>query len=114
MQLISCYSLAERSLTFLLFAGRAVEAQLVPISTFVQSLPGRESTADSELVFLAAQLPPLGSKSYHVERTLKRSRTSAVKSKSKLKAAGRRGWRADSVISSDVIFLKNIWLKFII
>jgi len=91
----------------LLIAGEAVEAQLVPISTFVQSLPGRESTADSELVFLAAQLPPLGSKSYHVERTTKRNRISAVKSKSKLKAVGRRGWRADSIISSDVLFLKT-------
>jgi len=43
---------------------------LVPIAEFVKSLPGRESSATHELVFLASQLPPLGSKSYYVETVL--------------------------------------------
>ena len=85
--------------------GQAVESQLVPIPTFVQGLPGRQSIADVELVFLAAQLPPLGSKSYYVEKTSQRSAKTSVKSKSKLKAVGRRGSRADSIISTDVIIV---------
>ena len=99
LQLISCFSLARRSLTLLFIAGRAVQAQLVPISSFVvQSLPRRESRqADSVLAFLGAQLPPLGSKFYDVERIIKRSQTSSVKSIAKLKA-GRRGGRADSLL----------------
>ena len=42
----------------------------MPIAKFVQNLPGRNSSATYELVFLASQLPPLGSKSYYIERTL--------------------------------------------
>ena len=47
----------------------AIEAQLVPIPEFVLSIPGRISSATYELVFLAAQLPPLGVKSYFIEKS---------------------------------------------
>ncbi len=43
---------------------------MVPIAEFVKSLPGRKSSATHELVFLAFQLPPLGSKSYYVDPVL--------------------------------------------
>ena len=42
----------------------------MPIAEYVKNLPGRESSATHELVFLASQLPPLGSKSYYVEAKL--------------------------------------------
>jgi lysosomal alpha-mannosidase len=47
--------------------GNVVASQTVPIAEYVKSLPGRVSSATVELVFLASQLPPLGSKSYYVQ-----------------------------------------------
>ena len=41
-------------------------------------MPGRNSSATHELVFLAFQLPPLGSKSYYIEVNNK-SKTTEVK-----------------------------------
>lgn len=46
----------------------SVDSQLVPIPGEVQSLSYRRSDAYSELVFMANELPPLGYKSYFVER----------------------------------------------
>jgi len=43
-----------------------VLSELVPLPEFVKNLPGRMSQATHELVFLASQLPPLGSKSFHI------------------------------------------------
>jgi len=40
---------------------------VIPIPEFVKNLPGRNSSATHELVFLANHLPPLGSKSYYIE-----------------------------------------------
>ncbi len=40
---------------------------MIPIPEFVKILPGRNSSATHELVFLAIDLPPLGSKSYYIE-----------------------------------------------
>jgi len=39
----------------------------MPIASFVMEIPGRNSSADHELIFLASKLPPLGSKSYYIE-----------------------------------------------
>ncbi len=39
----------------------------MPIPEFVKELPGRNSSATHELVFLAFQLPPLGSKSFYIK-----------------------------------------------
>ena len=48
--------------------GDAVPAQLVPISESVLGLPGRNSSASSELVFLA-QLPQQGGTTFFVSQT---------------------------------------------
>lgn len=39
----------------------------MPIASFVASIPGRNSSAKHELIFLATKVPPLGSKSYYIE-----------------------------------------------
>lgn len=44
--------------------------QLVPIPRAVRSIPGRESDAENELIFIAADLPALGFKSYFVQKTV--------------------------------------------
>lgn len=49
------------------FVGNTMPSQSIPIAESVKALPGRVSTATRELVFLARQLPPLGSKSYFVQ-----------------------------------------------
>jgi len=56
----------------------------MPIARFVKNLPGRNSSATYELVFLASQLPPLGSKSYYIERTLTDEPNEKVKVKRSL------------------------------
>ena len=53
-----------------MFLGEPIPSDLMPIAEYVKSLPGRKSSATHELVFLASQLPPLGSKSYYVEPKL--------------------------------------------
>jgi lysosomal alpha-mannosidase len=55
------------------FIGNVVASQLIPIAEYVKNLPGREGRATVELVFLASQLPPLGSKSYYVEPVASKS-----------------------------------------
>lgn len=47
--------------------GKAILFDVIPIPEFVKRLPGRNSSATHELVFLANLLPPLGSKSYYIE-----------------------------------------------
>jgi len=42
----------------------------MPIPRFVSSIPGRNSTANYTLIFLATKVPPLGSKSYYVESSV--------------------------------------------
>ncbi|XP_015121133.1 lysosomal alpha-mannosidase [Diachasma alloeum] len=46
--------------------GVEVLNQLVPIPLPVSKIPGRNSSASRELVFRAADLPPLGYQSYHI------------------------------------------------
>lgn len=48
--------------------GNALPTQLIPIAPFVLNIPGRNSSATVELVFLAEDLPPLGYKAYHVTK----------------------------------------------
>ncbi len=48
----------------------------MPIPNFVASIPGRNSSANHELIFLASKVPPLGSKSYFIEVSASR-RTSS-------------------------------------
>lgn len=46
-----------------------MEAQLVPIPSPVRAIPGRNSSATSELIFPATDIPPLGYLSFHVQQT---------------------------------------------
>ncbi|XP_037083658.1 lysosomal alpha-mannosidase-like [Pollicipes pollicipes] len=46
--------------------GATIDSELIPIPAEVQDLPGRDSTANVELVFQASTLPPLGFKAYYV------------------------------------------------
>ncbi|XP_046648826.1 lysosomal alpha-mannosidase-like isoform X2 [Daphnia pulicaria] len=78
--------------------GKVVDSQLIPISPQVQALPGRTSSATEELVFLAAQLPPIGSKSYYVERDSKHRRRHSFKSKSQRLVPGE-----DHIITTDKV-----------
>lgn len=50
----------------------------MPIASFVESIPGRSSLADHDLVFLASKLPPLGSQSYYIETSVSKSVTSSI------------------------------------
>lgn len=52
------------------YQNEPVKSQLVSIPTEIQSLSYRRSKAQMELVFLAIDLPPLGFKSYFVQRKL--------------------------------------------
>ncbi|MPC27361.1 Lysosomal alpha-mannosidase [Portunus trituberculatus] len=51
------------------YKGNAVKTQLVPIPKPVLSIPGRHSTAGSELIFQATDIPPLGFVRFHIKRT---------------------------------------------
>lgn len=55
-----------------------VESQLVSIPNQVQSLSFRRSQAKKELVFLANQLPPLGYKSYFIQKKAASKATKTV------------------------------------
>ena len=44
-----------------------MDSELVPIPKFLLNVDGRTSDATHELVFLASQLPALGSKSFYVQ-----------------------------------------------
>ncbi len=48
----------------------------MPIASFVASIPERNSSATHELIFLATQVPPLGSKSYFIEVSLESDHSS--------------------------------------
>jgi len=56
---------------------------LIPIPEFVKTLPGRNSSATHELIFLAFQLPPLGSKSYYIQVQNKSNINAEVKNENK-------------------------------
>ncbi|XP_042885144.1 lysosomal alpha-mannosidase-like isoform X3 [Penaeus japonicus] len=49
--------------------GHAIVSQLVPVPDAVLRVPGRNSTATLELVFLAEDIPPLGFLQFHVQKT---------------------------------------------
>jgi len=53
---------------------------LIPIANFIKELPGRNSSASHELVFLASKLPAMGSKSYYIE-VLSKSSNSEIQNK---------------------------------
>lgn len=56
------------------FEGTILQSQLMPIASFVASIPGRNSIAKHELIFLATKLPPIGSRSYYIETSVSKGR----------------------------------------
>ena len=48
--------------------GNDIEVQLIPIADPILKIPGRESKATVELIFVAEEIPPLGFKSYSVTK----------------------------------------------
>ena len=50
-----------------------IQSQLVPIPKTIYLIPGRNSHATHELVFMAIKLPPMGHQIYHIEKTNGRS-----------------------------------------
>lgn len=48
--------------------GQTIPSQLIPIPESIQNIHYRISLADSELVFLAANIPPIGYRSYYVSK----------------------------------------------
>lgn len=55
-----------------------VPSELMPIPHFVTSIPGRNSSANHELIFLATNVPPLGSSSYYIESSVSRKPNSLL------------------------------------
>ncbi|XP_042239009.1 lysosomal alpha-mannosidase-like isoform X2 [Homarus americanus] len=51
------------------YKGDAVEVQLVPLPESLLNIPGRNSTAKHDLVFLAKDIPPLGFLQFHVKKS---------------------------------------------
>lgn len=49
--------------------GKALIVQAIPIPETISKMPGRYSKATQEIIFLAESLPPLGFKSFYVEKT---------------------------------------------
>lgn len=49
-----------------------IESQIIPIPDQVLQLEFRKSKAIYELVFLATELPPMGYKSYYIQKTSKK------------------------------------------
>ena len=46
-----------------------IPSQLVPIPKSIYLVPGRDSGATNELIFMAVKVPPLGNQRYHVSKT---------------------------------------------
>ncbi|XP_060520800.1 lysosomal alpha-mannosidase-like [Cylas formicarius] len=49
-------------------SGIEITPQLIPIAKHVRNIPGRDSIALQELVFAASDIPPLGFKSFFIEK----------------------------------------------
>ena len=65
-----------------MFTGNTIPCDVIPIPEFVKTLPGRNSSATHELIFLAFKLPPLGFKSYYIKVEKKLSTTEVKNEKS--------------------------------
>jgi len=85
--------------------GKSVVSELVPLPEFVKNLAGRISQASIELVFLASQLPPLGSRSFHISSSMIDSRLSSTVGLNETLTS------EDLIISNKV---KNTWPHSII
>jgi len=72
--MVYCFLLLATITLFLIniiiFSGHILPSELMPIPSFVTSIPGRNSSANHELIFMTTDVPPLGSKSYYIEASL--------------------------------------------
>ena len=53
----------------MILLGKKQTVQVVPLPDEILNIPGRQSEARAELVFIAKNLPPLGFRSYYVQRS---------------------------------------------
>lgn len=51
---------------FVIILGETLNTQILPIPDAVKNIPGRDSSANYELIFLAKDVPGLGFKSFYV------------------------------------------------
>lgn len=51
--------------------GKDLLVQAIPVADSIQNIPGRQSKAAFEIIFLASAIPPLGFKSYYVAKSSK-------------------------------------------
>lgn len=58
----------KQSLNYFIILGNTVPSQIIPIAFGVQNIIGRKSDATLELLFEAHNLPPLGFKSFFVQK----------------------------------------------
>ncbi|XP_063975684.1 lysosomal alpha-mannosidase-like [Diachasmimorpha longicaudata] len=69
--------------------GIDVPNQLLPIPGSVSKIPGRNSSASRELVFRAADIPPLGYQSYHISEKVGENVTDEVTPAAEVSSIGR-------------------------
>ncbi|XP_065568469.1 lysosomal alpha-mannosidase-like isoform X3 [Artemia franciscana] len=87
--------------------GEEVLSQIVPLGPGVRFIPGRNSTATSDLVFLAERLPALGFRSYYImesKTVLRKNKAGAQKSSSKFTRVGK--YSEDVSINNERISAK--------
>jgi len=77
----NAFFIEQNNIFLLCCTGKTIPFDFIPIPEFIKTLPGRNSSATHELVFLVFQLPPLGSKSYYI-KVENKSKTAEVKSES--------------------------------
>lgn len=87
---------------FFSLKGNNLPSQLIPIASFVASIPGRNSLADHELIFLAIQVPPVGSKSYYIEALASRKTSNPSISASFWNSSNPSSQITDLKISNEV------------
>lgn len=77
------------------FSGTTLETQVVPVPEDVLNIPGRESSAEYELIFFAKNIPALGYQSFYISRESEESEIETDDS--------------DTSISGNVSVQKNIY-----
>lgn len=58
----------KQTLNYFIILGNTVPSQIIPIAIGVQNIIGRKSNTTLELLFEAHNLPPLGFKSFYVQK----------------------------------------------
>jgi len=82
----------------------------MPIPSFVELIPGRNSSSDHELIFLATKIPPLGSRSYYVEVSASRKPSNPLVSVYYWNSLNHSSQTADLKISNKVGLIHGLSL----